>query len=378
MRSAFRSGAIGPAPASGSRDAEPRRDEPEAGLARPGTVLVLGALAALAAAAALVSMGVGAIPLPVERVLAVLWHGRSGAVDATFARDATIVLDIRLPRTLAALAVGAALACAGAVQQGLFRNPLADPAIVGVSSGSALAAAAAIVLGHRFVTGPGPLPFALLPLASFAGALAATTLLYAIATRRGRTSVAIMLLAGIALAALAGAGVGFLAFLSDDRQLRDLSFWTLGSVGGATWSKVSVLGPVIAATLVLIPLLARALNGLVLGEAEAFHLGIPVERAKRTAILAVAILVGTAVASAGLISFVGLVVPHAIRMVAGPDHRMLLPAAALGGAALLVAADMVARIAVAPAELPIGIVTALIGAPYFLWLLLRRGTALDA
>jgi iron complex transport system permease protein len=234
------------------------------------------------------------------------------------------------------------------------------------------------VLGHAFATGSGPLPFAALPVAAFLGALAATSLLYGIATRRGRTSIATMLLAGIAISALAGAGTGFLAFLSDDRQLRDLTFWTLGSVGGSTWSKLAVVGPVVGAALCAAPFLARALNALVLGEAEAFHLGIAVERTKRLIILLCAVAVGASVAVAGLISFVGLVVPHVIRMAIGPDHRLLLPASALGGGILLVGADMVARVVVAPSELPIGIVTAFIGAPYFLWLLLRRNTVLDA
>lgn len=346
---------------------------------RPDRALVLALLLLLAAAVAVASLGTGAVPLPVGRVAAILWAGREGvASDPSLAREAVIVLDIRLPRTLVGLLVGAALATAGALLQGLFRNPLADPALVGVSSGSALGAAAVIVLGHRFLVGPGPIPFAALPAAAFAGALVATSLLYAIATRRGRTSIATMLLAGVALAALASAGTGFLAFLSDDRQLRDLSFWTLGSLGGATWTKLAVVAPLIGGVLALAPVLARALNALVLGEAEAFHLGIAVEPMKRLTILAVAVAVGAAVATAGPIGFVGLVVPHALRIVAGPDHRLLLPASACLGGALLVSADMAARVVAAPAELPIGIVTALIGAPYFLWLLLRRGTTLDA
>lgn len=344
---------------------------------RNKAVLVLAALAAVVVLVGLASLGTGAVRLSPARVAAILWAGReAGLADGASARDAVIVFDIRMPRTLIGFLVGGALATAGALLQGLFRNPLADPALVGVSSGAGIAAAAVIVLGHLVVTGP--LPFAMLPVASFVGALAATSLLYAIATRRGRTSIATMLLAGIAIAALASAGIGYLAFLSDDRQLRDLSFWTLGSVGGSTWGKLSVVGPLIGAVLCAAPFLSRALNALVLGEAEAFHLGIAVERSKRLVILLTAVSVGAAVAVAGLISFVGLVVPHVIRLAIGPDHKLLLPASALGGAILLVAADMVARVIVAPAELPIGIVTAFIGAPYFLWLLLRRNTVLDA
>ena len=353
-------------------------DRTEAG-GRPAAPLVLGALGAALVLVALASIGTGAVSLPIPRVASILAAGReAGLADPASARDAVIVFDIRLPRTLIGLLVGGALATAGALLQGLFRNPLADPALIGVSAGSGLAAALVIVLGHAYVTGPGPLPFAALPVAAFLGALLATILLYAVATRRGRTSIATMLLAGLAIAALASAGIGFLAFLSDDRQLRDITFWTLGSIGGATWSKFAVIGPVIGAVLCAAPLLARALNALVLGEAEAFHLGIAVERAKRIVILLVALAVGTAVAVAGPISFVGLVVPHILRILIGPDHRLLLPASALGGGILLVGADMAARTIVAPAELPIGIVTAFVGAPYFLWLLLRRGTVLDA
>lgn len=338
---------------------------------------VLAVLAAALVSAILASLGTGAVPIPLARVARILALGRdAGLADQATARDAVILFDIRMPRTLIGLLVGAALAIAGALLQGLFRNPLADPALVGVSAGSGFAAALVIVLGHTIIAGP--LPFAALPVAAFMGALAATSLLYGIATRRGRTSMATMLLAGIAITALASAGIGFLAFLSDDRQLRDLTFWTLGSVGGSTWSKLVIVGPLIGLVLCVAPLQARALNALVLGEAEAFHLGIAVERTKRLVVLLAALAVGAAVSVAGLISFVGLVVPHVIRLAIGPDHRLLLPASALGGGILLVAADMVARVVVAPAELPIGIVTALIGAPYFLWLLLRRNTVLDA
>lgn len=342
-------------------------------------VLVLALLALAVAAAAILALGSGAVPLGAERVLRILWLGRSGiAGDPGLARDAAIVLDIRLPRILVAIVIGASLAFSGALLQGLFRNPLADPMLVGVSPGAALAAAAVIVFGHRLaVPGSASLPFPVLPAASFAGALLTTTLLYAIATRRGKTSIGTMLLAGVALSALAGAGTGFLSFASNDRQLRDISFWMLGSLGGATWTKVWVIAPMLGVVLACGPFLARALNAFVLGEAEAFHLGFAVQRTKRLAIVAVAVAVGAAVSTAGLVGFVGLVVPHVIRMAVGPDHRLLLPASALLGAVLLLLADIVARTAVAPAELPIGIVTALIGAPYFLWLLLRQGGALE-
>jgi iron complex transport system permease protein len=284
-----------------------------------------------------------------------------------------VVLNIRLPRTLLVLLVGAALALSGAIMQGLFRNPLADPGLVGVSAGAALAAGATIVLGDLYLA-PfiGKLPFALLPFGAFVGGLVSTLLLYGIATRQGRTSIATMLLAGVALGALAGSLSGFLAYLSDDRQLRDLTFWSLGSFSGASWGKVMVVAPIILPLLVTAPFLARGLNGLALGEAEAFHLGLSVQRIKAAAILLVALAVGASVAAAGVIGFVGIVVPHLVRLMLGANHRVLLPLSAMGGAILLLGADILARTLVAPAELPIGILTAALGAPFFLWLLLRR------
>jgi len=284
-----------------------------------------------------------------------------------------IVRDIRLPRSLGAWLGGALLGLAGAIAQGLFRNPLADPGIIGVSAGAGLGAVLAIVLG-------GLLPFGLaatagphlVPVAAFLGGLATTLLLARVAASGGRTSVATLLLAGIALAALAGAATGVLTFLADDRQLRDLTFWSMGSLAGAGWARIAAALPLILPAILLSPLLGRALNALALGEAQATHMGIPVERVKRLAILATAAAVGAATAIGGGIGFVGVVVPHLLRLATGPDHRRLLPHAALLGGTLLVAADMAARTVAAPAELPIGIVTATIGAPVFLWILLRR------
>ncbi|KQT89751.1 iron ABC transporter [Methylobacterium sp. Leaf469] len=336
---------------------------------RPGA-LVFAGLGVLVLVAILLSLGLGAVRIAPARVLEILTPGAAEA-----GRDGLVVLNIRLPRTLLGLMVGAGLAVSGALMQGLFRNPLADPALVGVSAGAGLAAAAVIVVGDRLLAGlglPGPLPYAALPVAAFLGGLGATLGLYRIATRAGRTSVATLLLAGIALGALSGALTGLLVYASDDRQLRDLTFWSLGSLGGATWTKVWATAPALLPVLVLVPFLGRGLNALVLGEAEAFHLGVPVERLKRLAILLVAVAVGAGVAASGVIGFVGLVVPHALRLVIGPDHRRLLPASALLGGAFLVLADVAARVVVAPAELPIGIVTAFVGAPVFLWLLLGR------
>jgi iron complex transport system permease protein len=257
--------------------------------------------------------------------------------------------------------------------QGLFRNPLADPGIVGVGAGAGLGAVLAIVLGGMLpVSVAAIVGVHLVPVAAFLGGWAATLLLYRVATRGGQTSVATMLLAGIALGALAGALTGILVYLADDTQLRDLTFWGMGSLAGASWAKLAASLPLILPVLLLSPLLGRGLNALALGEAQAAHLGIHVERVKRLAIVGVAAAAGAAVAVAGGIGFIGIVVPHLLRLATGPDHRYLLPNAALLGASLLVGADMIARVIVSPAELPIGIITATIGAPVFLWILLKR------
>jgi iron complex transport system permease protein len=330
-------------------------------------------LLVLLAVTSVVSLSIGASGASLWAALGQLLRG-----EQIGAREAVILFDIRVPRLALGIVVGAALAVSGAVMQGLFRNPLADPGLVGVGAGAGLGAITAIVLG-------GLLPFALrdalghylLPLAAFFGGWATTLLLYRLSTQRGRTSVAVMLLGGIALGALAGAISGVLIYMADDAQLRDLTFWGLGSLAGATWDKVLVAGPLIVLALAAAPFLARSLNALALGEGPAAHLGIPVQQMKNIAILTVAAATGAAVAVSGGIGFVGIVVPHLLRILIGPDHRYLLPCSALLGATLLIAADMISRIVIAPAELPIGIVTATLGGPFFLWILLRNRSLLD-
>ena len=293
-------------------------------------------------------------------------------------REAVILFDIRLPRLALGILVGASLAVSGAVMQGLFRNPLADPGLVGVGAGAGLGAISAIVLGSFLpIALQGWLSYYLVPVAAFAGGWLTTILLYRMSTSQGRTSVAVMLLGGIAIGALAGALSGILIYMADDAQLRDLTFWGLGSIAGATWDKVLLAGPLIVVALAATPFLARSLNGLALGEAPAAHLGIPVQRMKNIAILTVAAATGAAVAVSGGIGFIGIVVPHLLRLLIGPDHRYLLPASALLGASLLILADMISRSIIAPAELPIGIVTATLGGPFFLWILLRNRSLLD-
>jgi len=330
------------------------------------------ALCVLLAVVAIAAICFGSVSIAPRRVFEILF-GLDPSEQTDFARDALVITQIRLPRLLLGAAVGAALAASGAVMQGLFRNPLADPGLIGVSSGAGFAAALAIVLGGTLLPeSVNKLPFEILPIAAFVGALMATFLLYMVASRGGRTSMAIMLLAGIAFAALAGAGTGLLSYISDDRQLRDLTFWSMGSLGGATWSKVSVVVPMVLPTLIAIPFLAHGLNAMALGEAEAYHLGVNVNRLKVAAILLVSVAVGASVACSGLIGFVGIIVPHVLRLAVGANYRFLLPASALLGAALLVGADICARTIVLPSELPIGIIMATIGAPFFIWLLLRR------
>lgn len=309
---------------------------------------------------------------------AVFWALVTGNEAEVGTVDRVVIFDIRLPRTVLGALIGASLAVSGAVMQGLFRNPLADPGIVGVSAGAGLGAVTFIVLGTGILA-PVAALFGIyhVPFAAFIGGLVTTILLYRVSTRHGRTSVATMLLAGIALGALAGAFTGLLVFWADDQQLRDLTFWGLGSVAGATWVKIAAVAPIIVPVVLLAPLLARGLNAMTLGEATAQHLGLNVQRFKRIAIVAVAAATGAAVAVSGGIGFVGIVVPHLLRLVIGPDHRYLLPACALLGAVMLLLADAIARQVVAPAELPIGIVTAAIGAPFFLWILLRRRGIVD-
>lgn len=333
--------------------------------------LLMVCLSFLLLTAAVTGLAVGASGTSLWGALAKIAAGHEVPL-----RDSVVLWDIRLPRVLMGCLVGAALAVSGAVLQGLFRNPLADPAIVGVSAGASLGAVTAIVLGST-LPAAALLGIWLVPSAAFTGALGATLILYRIATRQGRTSVATMLLAGIALTALAMALTGLLVYSADDAQLRDFTFWNLGSLAGATWSKLSVAAPMIALPLLATPLLAHGLNGLALGEAGAGHIGIPVQRLKNSAVLTVAAVTGAAVAASGGIGFIGIVVPHLLRLLSGPNHRMLLPNAALLGAAILLIADVVSRTIIAPAELPIGIITALIGAPFFLFILIRQRGLID-
>ncbi|RZH68025.1 vitamin B12 ABC transporter permease BtuC [Natrinema altunense] len=273
-----------------------------------------------------------------------------------------IVADIRLPRIALAATVGLALAAAGTVMQGFFRNPLADPSIIGVSSGAAAGAVAAIAF-------PALVPFGGLHLSAFVGALATAFLVYAIATDGGRTPVATLLLAGVAVQAFLGAMISYMLVHSGD-SLREAVFWMMGRLNNSQWSDVAFAFPITLVGVLVLCAFRRDLNVLLLGEEDAHHLGIEVERTKLLLLALASVITAAGVAVAGIIGFVGLVVPHIMRLVVGPDHRILLPTSALAGASFLVTTDTIAR--AGPAVVPVGIITAALGAPFFLFLLTRR------
>jgi len=272
-----------------------------------------------------------------------------------------IVVRLRLPRVVLGATVGFALATAGTVMQGFFRNPMADPSIVGVSSGAAVGAVAVLLA-------PVTLPLGL-PVAAFLGATGAAFLVYTVATENGRTPVATLLLAGVAVQTLLGAVVAYM-MVTSGRSIREAYFWLLGHLQWSTWGKVGVAVPVSLVCFVVLYAHARELNLMLLGEEEAAALGVEVERTKRLLLAVASVLTGAAVAVSGVIGFVGLVVPHLLRLVVGPDHRVLLPTSAVAGAVFLVLTDAVTRLG--GAELPVGVVTAALGAPFFLFLLRRR------
>ncbi len=288
-----------------------------------------------------------------------------------------ILVQIRLPRVLTGIAVGAALALGGAAMQGVLRNPLADPGLIGITGGASLGAVLVLVLGDVLFSGvPDVLRPYLLPLAAFLGAVFVTAFIFTLARRGGTLSVATLILAGVAVNAVAGAFIGAMTFISDDEQLRSLTFWSMGALGGANWTLVIICCAVVTLTSILMLRYARDLDLFQIGERAAFHAGLDVERAKLRLGLLTALSVGTVTAAAGPIGFIGLVAPHMARLILGPAHRLLLPGSALIGVVMVMSADLAIRLSVPPAEPPIGIATSLIGGPFFLWLLLtglKRG-----
>jgi len=327
---------------------------------RAGPAAVLAALCFLLLLLALGSAGSGALHIPRTQLLPVLW---AVPTDDEALMWRSILLEVRLPRIALAIVVGGGLALAGAVMQALFRNPLAEPGLMGISLGGAMGAVAAIVLGAVGMAG--------IASAAFAGSLAATALVYRLGSRR--PGMANLLLAGVAINALCASVVGFFTFQASDVQLRNLTFWNMGSLAGANWEMLAWLAPLVAVLSALLLREWRAMNALLLGEREAQHLGFDLKRLRRRLVVLTALLVGPLVAVTGTIGFVGLVVPHLIRLPLGADHRWLLPNCLAGGAIALTLADWLARLAAIPAELPIGIVTSLVGGPFLLWMLSRRG-----
>lgn len=328
------------------------------------TLLSAGLLAALVLLC-LLSAGIGAYDIPLGDVLSSVQH-RAGLGGAALDRVGESVLwNVRLPRVVLALLVGASLGCAGALTQGVFGNPLAEPGVIGISSGAAVGAVASIALGLSFFGNW------TVTVCAFVSGLATVLLVYALSRSGGRTEVVTLILTGIAVNAFAGALIGLFIFFADNAQITQITFWQLGSLAQATWPKVLAVLPCALAGLAVAPFYARKLDLLALGERPARHLGVDVERLRVVLVLVVALLTAAAVAVAGIITFVGLLVPHLLRMANGPGHRFLVPGSALGGALVLVAGDLAARTVAAPAELPLGVLTALFGSPFFFWLLRR-------
>ena len=324
-------------------------------------------LLALVLATALVSLSLGPVNIPAGHVASIVLS-LLGLELADFSRTEQLVIEqIRLPRIVVGASVGMALGVAGATMQGLFRNPMADPGIVGVSAGGAVGAVVAIA------TGMAGLFFLALPAFAFAGAMAATFLVYSIAAVGGRFSMATLLLAGVAVNAFLGAVVSaIIIMLPDNEALREILFWLAGGLDSRSWEHVRISAPLILGGVAVIVLMSRDLNLMMLGDDEARSMGVRVGLARPTLLAAAALATGVAVAVSGTIAFVGLVTPHVIRLVLGPDHRVLVPMSAAGGAVFVIVADTVARTIVQPAEFRVGVLTAFVGAPFFILLLIKN------
>lgn len=333
--------------------------------------LLMAALVLLLFFVALAAMIWGAVTIGWRNVFAILsdtlpfYQSETATGIAPVYKD--ILLQIRVPRVLLAAAVGSSLAVSGAVFQGLFRNPMADPYVIGISSGSALGAVFAMLGGFSLAVGG----FGAVPLFAFFGGLATILLVYSMARVGRAVPVMTLLLAGIAVSAFLSALVSLLTYFAGEK-LHQVIFWLMGGLGGATWMQVKVMLPYALVGYLLVSVFSRELNAMLLGEETASHLGVDTEKVKKILLAGASLLVAAAVSTSGIIGFVGLVVPHFVRLVAGPDHRFLIPASALLGGSLLIATDMVARVIIAPTELPVGIITALIGAPMFIYLLKKR------
>lgn len=326
--------------------------------------------------AVVLASGIGAMTILPQQVIAILLSKIGVHLPVTYDEGmANVLLQIRLPRVAMAVLIGAGLAVSGAALQGLFRNPMADPALIGISWGASLTAVMVIVLLSstplRHIDEYIP-RYYLLNIATFVGACLTSILVFRLAKVGGKTSIITLLLAGLALSALCRALTDLITTVANDEQLRTATFWTMGSLGGASWTSVTALIPFIVLPLLVLPVLGKSLNAFALGENEAAYLGINVKKLKLWVLVMATLAVGASVAVSGIIGFVGLIVPHMLRSISGSDHRRLLPNCALLGAALLTLADVISRTLIAPAELPIGIVTAIMGTPVFIALLLKQ------
>ncbi|MET9770277.1 iron ABC transporter permease [Streptomyces sp. NPDC006415] len=360
-----RTGPVGKSPDGPVKGAAPEILSSGVKSPRSKAYLLTATLSLALLAGCLLSAAIGAYNIPLGDVLSSVQH-RIGLGGQELDRVGESVLwNVRLPRVALALLVGASLGCAGALMQGVFGNPLAEPGVIGISAGAAVGAVASIALGLTFFGNWTITVFA------FIAGLITVLLVYTLSRSGGRTEVVTLILTGIAVNAFAGALIGLFIFFADNAQITQITFWQLGSLSQATWPKVLAVLPCALAGLLIAPFYSRKLDLLALGERPARHLGVDVERLRIVLVLVVALLTAAAVAVAGIISFVGLLVPHLLRMANGPGHRFLVPGSALGGALVLVAGDLAARTVAAPAELPLGVLTALFGSPFFFWLLRR-------
>lgn len=315
------------------------------------------------------SLASGAFSISLSQIFSIFGEKLGVTIGAHQAQQASVLLQIRLPRVIMATLIGGGLGISGASLQGIFRNPLVEPGLIGVSSGSALFAVIFMVLIPATSTFFASIQMVGLPLFAFLGGLIHVVAVYKLSKSQGRTDSGTLILAGVAINALAGALIGLVLFFADDTALRSFTFWSLGDLGGSVWNKTPVSLILIGIPSLLLLLYYQDLNALSLGEQEAFHMGVNVQRVKLHLLISCALIVGAAVSMVGMIGFVGLVVPHLIRILFGADHRLVLPGSFLLGAILMNFADLIARIIVIPAEIPIGVITALLGAPFFIWLI---------
>jgi len=337
--------------------------------------LILAGLLAILSVLAIVSLSLGAFPIPLAQVGEVILNGLGFPGIEVDHQQVNVLFQIRLPRIILATVIGGGLGVAGAALQGMFRNPLVEPGLIGVSSGSALFAVLYLVVISGAAGFWKTLSAVGLPLFAFIGGLLHVLAVYRLSRSQGKTETATLILAGVAINALAGALIGLTLFYADDAALRSFTFWSLGDLGGASWSKIPA-----AVLLILFPSMLlfkdhKILNALALGEHEAFHMGVNVKQIKLKLLIITALIVGVGVSLVGMIGFIGLIVPHLIRICFGADHRMVLPGAFLLGSILMNVADLIARMIVMPAEMPIGVVSALIGAPFFIWLIFNLNTS---